>query len=113
MIGGVVITDRCVKSARARRKIRIRLVSKGVPFNVGTEHVGGVRTEHHFREKAEVFGQLGGKEQIEFAGLKRRVRRRGRVPARSASAVDNWIDQRVCDGSYTEVKVEEPSDVQH
>jgi hypothetical protein len=59
-----------------------------------------------------VIGKLGGHEQIELAGLKAGMGRGGRVSARSAAIVDDWIDQGICDGSHAEVEVEEPPDIE-
>ena len=65
-----------------------------------------------FPDEVQVVGQPGGKEQIEFAGLKCGVGWRGCVPAGSAASVVDRIDQGICDRSGTEIEVEESPDLQ-
>src|SRR5271170_2317396 len=103
MISGVVISDGSVKASGARRKIRIRLVGELIPLNVDAELVGRVGTEHNFRQEAQVIGELGSDEQIKLTGLKGSVGRRRRIPTGSTSVVDDRKDQRICDGSHSEV----------
>ena len=111
MVGGVVVADGCVEAAGAHGKIAIGLVSELISFDVGAELVGIVRAEYDLRQEIQVIGKLGREEKIKLARLKCGVGRRRRVPARSASVVDDRKYQGIRDRSQAEVEVEESSEL--
>ncbi len=109
----VVVADGGVKAPGGHGKILVGLVGELIPFNVDVEFVGSIWTEHNLGQKRQVLGDVRGNEQIELAGLKRRMRRRRGVSAGSTSVIDYRKDQGIGDGSCdAEVEVEEASEAQ-
>ncbi len=95
-----------------RGKIRVRFPRELVTFNVRTEYVGIVRTEHDLRNQADGVGEFGRDEEIEFARLEGAVSGRDGVAARATGIVDHGKYQGIGDRSRAEIEIEESADLQ-
>src|ERR1700760_2031108 len=113
MVCGVVIPNGCVEAAASGGKIAVCLVGELITFDVEPKAIRRIRAKNDLRQEIKVFGKLGCEEQVKFACLKRRMRRRDRVSARSASTVHDGKHQRIGDRSHAEVEVKKTSELHH